>query len=90
MSEPTPPQPAVTVVNPLQWQIGNGQADNGTKVVVLILNQGLLTSQVALMPTDAEAIAKGLEQGAAQARTSLILPAGTQLPPIPKMNGGGG
>ena len=85
MAEPTPP-PAMQVVNPLQWQIAEGQADNGTKVVALIFSQGLLNTQVVLTPNDAQQISQGLGTVAAQARTGLIIPTG----PLPKLNGGTG
>lgn len=83
MTELTPP-PA-PVVNPLQWQIGHGQANDGSKICVLVLIQGLLTTQVALNPYDTEQLGRGLIDAAAQARTALILPAGAALS---NMNGG--
>jgi len=85
MAEPTPPPPMV-VANPLQWQVVEGQADNGTKVVVLIFNQGLINLQVVLSLPDADQVSQGLATVAARARTGLIIPTG----PLPKLNGGTG
>ena len=75
----TAPEPPIQVqqVAPLQWQIAHGQAPDGTKVCVLILNQGLLAAQVTLNPYDLERLGRSLIEAAAQARTALILPAGT-------------
>lgn len=85
MAEPTPPPIQVQVPAPLQWQVGDGNLPDGTKVCVLILTQGVLTSQVVLTPDDTEQLGRGLIQQAAQARSSLIIPTGVQLP---KLNGG--
>lgn len=85
MAEPTPP-PAQTVA-PLQWQLHHGQAPDGAKLCIVVLTQGLLTAQVVLSPHDTDALGRALIQGAAQARTGLIIPAGAVLPP-PTPNGG--
>jgi len=79
MVEPSP-APA-TVVNPLQWQIGQGKAPDGSKVCVFMLTQGLLTTQVVLNPHDTDALGRGLVEAAAQARTALIIPNG----PLPDL-----
>lgn len=85
MTTPTqPPAPAITT--PLQWQIGHITQPDGTKVCVLVLTQGLLTTQVALNPHDTDQLGQGLIAAAAQARSGLILPAGAMPPP----NGTGG
>jgi len=75
----TIPEPPIQVqqVAPLQWQIAHGQAPDGTKICLLALNQGLLLAQVTLNPFDLDRLGRSLIEAAAQARTALILPAGT-------------
>ena len=80
MNTPEPPI-QVTQVAPLQWQIAHGQAPDGTKVCVVILNQGLLATQLTINPHDLDKLGRSLIEAAAQARTALILPAGTLANP---------
>jgi len=50
-------------------------------VCVVILNQGLLATQLTLNPHDLDKLGRSLIEAAAQARTALILPAGTLANP---------
>jgi len=86
MIDPTPP--IVQTGPQLQWQLGHAVAPDGTKLCVLILNLGPLTTQIALNTYDTDKLGRGLIDTAAQARTGLILPTGA-LPLPPPPNGSG-
>jgi len=83
-AEPAPQ--IVHVAAPLQWKIGHGQAPDGSKVLVIVLTQGLLTAQVMLGLIDGDKLGRNIVDATAQARTGLILPGSAGAP---RINGGG-
>ena len=74
--QPQPAPPPLQVVNPLQWQLGHGQAPDGSKLCLLQLNQGQLQVQLQLTAHDMAELGRGLLSTAEQARTGLIIPNG--------------
>lgn len=72
------PQPG-SIVNPLQWQLQNGVAPDGTKICVLTLMQGSLNVQLAISVSDMGRLAGGIEQTVKQAQTGLIIPNGAAV-----------
>lgn len=73
-------QPPVQVVsNPLQWQVGYGATPTGDRVCALTLMQGALNAIVQLSPEDMDKLGRDLIDGASQARTGLIIPAGVNV-----------
>ena len=79
----------------MNWQLQHGNLADGTKVCVLTLTNGGLSTQVTVTPDDLEAIGRAMVKGAQEARTGLVIPAGIPLmasapaPAPTKMNGGG-
>jgi hypothetical protein len=87
MTGPEQSGPSVVhVPAPLQWQIAHGQAPDGTKVLVIVLTQGLLVAQVTLGLIDSDRLGRNIVDATAQARTGLILPGSAGAP---RINGGG-
>ena len=79
MTSPAPEPHMVPVPAPLQWGIGVGQLPDGSKMLALQLVQAQLSATLQLSPHDMKRLAADLAAAAAQAETSLILPAGAGL-----------
>lgn len=85
----TTPEPLEVPPAPptLQWQLGTATNPDGTTLCILKIGAagGLLTTQLALNPSDANRLGQQLQDTATQARTGLIIPTVV----MPKLNGSG-